>query len=56
MSEEKTPKPRRPWPDLIGLVGLGLLSYGAWRAYPPAGYIVPGILLLLLAFLGAARE
>jgi hypothetical protein len=57
MSEEKTPTPRRaPWPDLIGLLGLGLLSYGSWRAYPPAGFIIPGILLLAVAFLGATRE
>lgn len=28
------------------LAGLLLLSYGAWLAYHPAGFIVPGLLLL----------
>jgi hypothetical protein len=57
MTEEKTPRhSRRAWPDLMGLVGLGLLSYGAFRAYPPAGFMVPGIILLALAFFGAVRE
>lgn len=27
-------------------LGLALLSYGAWLAYHPAGWIVPGLLLL----------
>jgi hypothetical protein len=54
---EKTPRQsRRAWPDLMGLAGLGLLSYGAFRAYPPAGFMVPGIVLLALAFFGAVRE
>lgn len=31
---------------LPGLIGLVLLSVGAWMAYHPAGFIVPGALLL----------
>lgn len=31
---------------LPGVIGLLLLSAGAWMAYPPAGFIVPGALLL----------
>jgi hypothetical protein len=31
---------------LPGLLGLVLLSVGAWMAYHPAGFIVPGALLL----------
>lgn len=27
-------------------VGVLLLSYGAWLAYPPAGFIVAGLVLL----------
>jgi hypothetical protein len=33
---------------VIGLMGV---SYGAWRAYPPAGWITGGALLVLIAVL-----
>lgn len=29
-----------------GLVGLALVAYGAWLAYPPAGFVVGGLLVL----------
>ncbi|MFD9943205.1 hypothetical protein ACFWYW_14570 [Nonomuraea sp. NPDC059023] len=29
-----------------GLLGLGLAAYGAWLAWPPAGFITAGALLL----------
>jgi hypothetical protein len=31
--------------DLAGLSGVGLVSYGAWLVYPPAGFIVGGTLM-----------
>jgi hypothetical protein len=31
---------------LRGLAGLALISYGAWLAYRPAGFVVAGALLL----------
>ncbi|GIH91951.1 hypothetical protein ACFFMN_33905 [Planobispora siamensis] len=31
---------------LPGLLGLGLVAYGAWLAWPPAGFIAAGALLL----------
>ncbi len=34
------------------LSGLGLVSFGAYQVYAPAGLIVPGAILLLLAFVG----
>ncbi len=37
--------------DLAGLCGVGLVSYGAWLIYPPAGFIAGGCLLILGAFL-----
>jgi hypothetical protein len=44
--------------DIAGICGVSLVSYGAWLIYPPAGFIVGGMLLtlgtLLLAF--AARS
>jgi len=33
--------------DLAGLCGVGLVSYGAWMIYPPTGFIVAGILLIV---------
>jgi len=33
--------------DLAGLCGVGLVSYGAWMIYPPAGFIVASILLIV---------
>ena len=33
--------------DLAGLCGVGLVSYGAWLIYTPAGFITAGILLIV---------
>jgi hypothetical protein len=37
--------------DLAGLCGVGLVSYGAWMIYPPAGFIAGGFLLIVGALL-----
>ena len=37
--------------DMAGLCGVGLVSYGAWLIYPPAGFITAGILLIVGALL-----
>lgn len=34
------------WRALPGLAGLGLISYGAWLAWPPAGFLTAGVLVL----------
>lgn len=34
------------WRALPGLLALGLLSFGAWLAWPPAGFLTAGGLLL----------
>ncbi|MFD7774268.1 hypothetical protein [Streptomyces sp. NPDC059753] len=34
------------WRALPGLAGLGLISYGAWLAWPPAGFLSAGALVL----------
>lgn len=34
-------------PDLLLVAGAGLLSYGAWLVYQPAGFIVGGLLVLV---------
>jgi len=41
--------------DLGGLVGTGLVVYGAWLVFPPAGFITGGLLLLAGAVLLARR-
>jgi hypothetical protein len=33
--------------DIAGLGGVGLVSYGAWLIYPPAGFITGGFLLIV---------
>lgn len=39
--------------DLVGLAGAGLVSYGAWLIYPPAGFLAGGVLLIAAAALAA---
>jgi hypothetical protein len=34
------------WQALPGLAGVVLVSYGAWLAWPPAGFLAAGLLLL----------
>ena len=41
--------------DLSAIAGAGLVAYGAWLAYPPAGYIIAGAIMLTAAILGARR-
>ena len=36
-----------------GLCGVGLVSYGAWLIYPPAGFITGGLLLIVGALMVA---
>ncbi|OLO05273.1 hypothetical protein [Salinicola socius] len=38
---------------LIGLIGAGLVSFGAWLIAAPAGYIVAGVLCLAWSWLAA---
>lgn len=37
--------------DGAGIAGAGLLAYGAWLIYEPAGFIVGGLQLLAVAVL-----
>lgn len=34
-------------PDSMIMAGVGLVSYGAWLVYEPAGFITGGVLLLI---------
>lgn len=38
---------------IVGLVGAGLVSFGAWLVAPAAGYIVAGLLCLAWSYLAA---
>lgn len=42
--------------DLIGLSGAGLLTYGMWLIYEPAGFLTAGTLLMTAACLLARRR
>jgi hypothetical protein len=42
--------------DLGGLAGAGLLAYGAWQTYPPAGYLVGGAILLAGAWIAGRKD
>jgi hypothetical protein len=53
---EPTKKKMLGWQDAAGALGLGLLSYGAWLAYRPAGFVVPGLFLLWLSIVSAASR
>lgn len=35
------------WRALPSVVGLGLVSYGAWLAWRPAGFLTAGVLVLV---------
>ena len=39
--------------DYLALAGAGLLSYGAWSIYEPAGFLTAGALLVAAAILKA---
>jgi hypothetical protein len=39
--------------EAAGLAGATLIAYGAWLAFPPAGYIIGGMLLMAGAVLSA---
>lgn len=41
--------------DCAGLTGVGLVSYGAWLVYVPAGFITGGALLLAGALISGRR-
>lgn len=41
--------------DLIALVGVALISTGLWMIYPPAAFVVAGLLFVGGAWLSARR-
>ncbi len=42
--------------DATGLAGIGLVAYGSWLIYQPAGFIVAGGLMLAGVWMLAARS
>lgn len=38
---------------LVGVLGAFLLAYGVWLIYPPAGFVIAGVLCLLWSWLVA---
>jgi hypothetical protein len=43
-------------PDLLLITGAGLLSYGAWLVFQPAGFIVGGVLVIVQGVMQARAE
>lgn len=39
----------------VAILSLGAIAYGAWLAWPPAGFLVPGLLLWIDLSLGAGH-
>ena len=59
MTDKTKPAPTvwRPIANLVAAaVGLGLLTAGAALIYRPAGFLVPGVLLLAGGVAGALRS
>jgi hypothetical protein len=42
--------------DLAGVAGASLITFGVWRIYDPAAFIVGGAFLLVGAWLAARRS
>ncbi|MFP5513339.1 hypothetical protein TSH7_01300 [Azospirillum sp. TSH7] len=40
---------------VLAVVGAGLIGYGAWLHYPPAGFVSSGALVFAVAVIGAMR-
>jgi hypothetical protein len=41
--------------DAAGVAGAGLITFGTWQVYHPAGFIVAGVLMLAGVWLLARR-
>jgi hypothetical protein len=54
MSDEKK-APLFDARDVVGIVGVGLVTYGAWLIYQPAAFLVSGGLLIMAAILLSRR-
>ena len=54
MTEQRKPA-RIGVDDIIGVTGVGLASYGTWLIYPPAAFILAGVLFMAVALLAARR-
>jgi hypothetical protein len=40
----------------LAVLGIGLLSYGAWLHYPPLGFGIAGFSILMLVLIGMWRR
>ncbi|HEX4302844.1 MAG TPA: hypothetical protein VHZ78_08620 [Rhizomicrobium sp.] len=55
MKLPKMPDPADATRLVMGVSGIGLTGFGSWLIYPPAGFIVVGVLLLAIAVVGEMR-
>lgn len=56
MATEKKPALKGAAIDASILAGLGLITYGAWLVYQPAGFLAPGVVLLAVGLYAAVRR
>lgn len=42
--------------DAVAIVGTGMIGYGAWLWWPPAGFMLPGALLVAIWVVGTLRS
>lgn len=40
---------------ILALAGAALMGYGGWLAWEPLGFLLPGALLVAVAFVGEIR-
>lgn len=40
---------------VLALTGVGLIGFGGWLAWEPLGFLLPGILLVVIAIVGDLR-
>ncbi len=43
-------------PDSFAFIGAGLMAYGGWRIYEPAGFLVGGLFFLIIGGIGVWRR
>lgn len=42
--------------DAVALAGTGLIGYGAWLWWPPAGFMAAGALMVVVWLVGTLRS
>jgi hypothetical protein len=46
---------RPDWVDFFGILGFSSVFYGVYQAYPPAAFVVSGVILMAISFYKARK-